>query len=249
MSSKPASITPELLLKHGDLNLKINKDSQISGDETIDKSQSDFKREMLFYRQAQTTVIEGIKLLQTKYGLKTSRPEDYFAEMAKSDDHMTKVRQRLQTKQNSIEDSEKAKKLRELKKYGKKVQQEVHLKRQAEKRDMLQKIQNFKKGSGESIDFLDDENFGDGENKKKKGAAKNSTSNNKPSKLTKKQKYKNARYGYGGQKKRSKYNDSESAANMSSFSARKHGRPKLAGKKGSAKRPGKSVRQKNKSRK
>ena len=42
------------------------------------------------YRQAQATVLQGVSKLH-KLGIKTKRPEDYFAEMAKSDDHMKKV--------------------------------------------------------------------------------------------------------------------------------------------------------------
>lgn len=226
--------------------MKVNRKGEVAADDsTGDRAQHDFKREMLFYRQAQTTVIEGLKRIQTKYGIKqTARPSDYFAEMVKSDDHMQKVRERLQTKQNSIEASEKAKKLRELKKYGKKVQQEVQLKRQQEKKDMLQKIQNYKKGKESTLDFLDDED--DSKSKGKKKPAANQQNGKKPLKnSTKKQKYKEARYGYGGQKKRSKYNSAESAANISGFSAKKHGRPKVDGKKG---RPGKSQRQKIKQR-
>ena len=243
--SEPAKVTPDLQRQYGDLDLKLNRNGEMSGEgATTDGAQHDFKREMLFYRQAQTTVIEGIKRIQTKYGIKqTARPTDYFAEMIKSDDHMQKVRERLQTKQNSIEASEKAKKLRELKKYGKKVQQEVQLKRQQEKKDTLQKIQNYRKGKESSLDFLDEE----ADSKGKKKPAKNQQTNQKQMKKggTKKQKYKEARYGYGGQKKRSKYNSAESSANMSGFSAKKHGRPNLGQKNG---RPGKTQRQKIKQR-
>lgn len=238
--SKPAPISQEMIQQYGDLNLKLNRFGETSGEELAgDSAQHDFKREMLFYRQAQTTVMEATKKLRSNYGFKQIlRPDDYFAEMAKSDVHMKKVRERLQAKQNSIEASEKAKKLRELKKYGKKVQQEVQLKRQKEKKELLQKIQNYKKGKEESLDFLDD----DGSNKKPTATRQ---PQRKQAKQTKKQKYKEARYGYGGQKKRSKYNSSESAANVSSFSVRKHGRPKLNGKKG-GNRPGKARRQKMK---
>ena len=43
------------------------------------------------YRQAQASVLEGITRLQ-KLDIPTKRPDDYFAEMAKSDNHMKKVR-------------------------------------------------------------------------------------------------------------------------------------------------------------
>lgn len=42
------------------------------------------------YRQAQATVLQALPLLN-KHGIATKRPEDYFAEMAKSDQHMQKV--------------------------------------------------------------------------------------------------------------------------------------------------------------
>ena len=51
----------------------------------------------------------------------TQRPDDYYAEMIKTDDHMRKVRQNLLSRQKMLEQKEKARKMRELKKYGKKV--------------------------------------------------------------------------------------------------------------------------------
>lgn len=56
------------------------------GDRIVD----DLQRETLFYRQAQSAIIEGLARLKT-LGVPTKRPEDYFAQMAKSDDHMLKV--------------------------------------------------------------------------------------------------------------------------------------------------------------
>lgn len=103
------------------------------------------------YRQAQATVLQALPLLN-KYGISTKRPDDYFAEMAKSDQQMQKVsgfheerlvgtymfvqksqqahlniffllqiRKKLISKQMILERSEKAKKLREQRKFGKKV--------------------------------------------------------------------------------------------------------------------------------
>ncbi|KAH9393664.1 putative rRNA-processing protein EBP2, partial [Tyrophagus putrescentiae] len=252
LTNEPAKVTPDLQRQYGDIELKRNRDGEVVGE--ADPAQHDFKREMLFYRQAQATVIEGIKRLHTAYGIKqTARPADYFAEMVKSDEQMQKVRERLQAKQNSIEASEKAKKQRDLKKYGKKVQQEVQLKRQAEKREMLTKIQNYKKGKEGNLDFLDDEATASGK-KKPAGKGQQQQANKPAHKKNKKQQYKEARYGYGGQKKRSKYNTADSAANISGFSAKKHGRPKIGGaggkkkKTGGANRPGKSKRQNMKQR-
>ena len=45
---------------------------------------------MVFYEQAKQASIDAIIKLK-KQGCMTSRPTDYFAEMAKKDDHMKKV--------------------------------------------------------------------------------------------------------------------------------------------------------------
>ena len=45
---------------------------------------------VISYRQAQTTVLKGVPLLQ-EHNVPTQRPDDYFAEMLKSDQHMNKV--------------------------------------------------------------------------------------------------------------------------------------------------------------
>ena len=41
-------------------------------------------------KQAQAAAIEGVRRLQ-ELGVPTKRPDDYYAEMAKSDQHMQKV--------------------------------------------------------------------------------------------------------------------------------------------------------------
>ncbi|ELU03588.1 hypothetical protein CAPTEDRAFT_17805 [Capitella teleta] len=170
----------------------------------------DFKREMLFYRQAQAAVLEALPRLKSM-GVATLRPTDYFAQMAKSDDHMKKVKRKLLSKQAAMERSEKMKKMRELKKFGKKVQHEVTLKRHKEKRDMMEAVKKFRKGKTDKLDILDDDN--------KKHKSKNPG---------RKRQVKNQKFGFGGQKKRSKYNTAESSADTGGL--------KGAGKKGSGKK-------------
>merc|ERR1712203_944353 len=82
------------------------------------------------------------------------RPDDYFAQMAKTDTHMNKIREKLVSKQATEDRLEKVRKLRELKKFGKKVQQEVTIKRAKEKREMLDQVKKFRKGQGGNLDFL-----------------------------------------------------------------------------------------------
>merc|ERR1719220_2317799 len=97
--------------------------------------------------------------------VRTRRPDDYFAQMAKSDDHMNKIREKLLVKEQGQQRAEKVAILRELKKFGKKVQTEVQLKRQKEKKDMMDEMKKIRKGQGGNLDFLDD--GGDAGGKKK----------------------------------------------------------------------------------
>ncbi|OCT84880.1 hypothetical protein XELAEV_18023040mg [Xenopus laevis] len=117
-------------------------------------AEDDFQREMCFYRQAQAAVLYSLPRLR-KLKVATKRPDDYFAEMAKTDQHMQKIRHKLQLKQASMEKSEKAKQLRALRKYGKKVQVEVLQKRQKEKSAMMTQIKKYQKGLSDKLDFLE----------------------------------------------------------------------------------------------
>ena len=91
---KLAPLAPELALKEEEHERKRQKNMKIAGVSAIeyesDSIHNDFKRELVFYRQAQATVLEVLPRLQSM-GVPTKRPEDYFAQMAKSDDHMNKV--------------------------------------------------------------------------------------------------------------------------------------------------------------
>ena len=97
----------------------------------------------------------------------TKRPDDYFAQMAKSDEHMQKIRQKLLSKQEVQEKVEKVKKLRELKKYGKKVQVEVQQNRLKEKKQLMENVKKFRKGKTDNLDFLEDMTGKGGSEKKR----------------------------------------------------------------------------------
>ena len=103
MKEKLSSITLKLdWLERLDLTTKLEPivDGILTGKEPIepkykvetpgDKIVDDLQRETLFYRQAQSAIIEGLSRLKV-LGVPTRRPDDYFAQMAKSDDHMLKV--------------------------------------------------------------------------------------------------------------------------------------------------------------
>lgn len=71
-------------------NFQVLKQAKVTAGIEKDAVHNDFKRELLFYRQAQAAVLEAIPRLKSM-GIKTKRPEDYFAQMAKTDEHMQKV--------------------------------------------------------------------------------------------------------------------------------------------------------------
>lgn len=204
----------------------------------------DFQREMFFYRQAQATVMEALPLLN-KHGVATKRPDDYFAEMAKSDQHMQKIRKKLISKQMVIERSEKAKKLREQRKFGKKVQIEVIQKRQKEKKAMMSAVKKYQKGMTDKLDFLEGDKSADSSQGNKKASNKKGPNA--------KRKFKDQKFGFGGKKSGKKWNTKESYNDVSGFRASvAHGKGGKGGKKGKGgkqnKRPGKSVRRKMKAR-
>ncbi|NXT69149.1 EBP2 protein, partial [Chaetops frenatus] len=211
--------------------------------------ENDFQREMSFYRQAQAAVLEALPRLQ-KLQVPTRRPDDYFAEMAKSDQQMQKIRQKLKSKQEAMERSEKAKQLRAMRKYGKKVQVEILQRRQKEKKNMLNAVKKYQKGLSDKLDFLDEEQTSSQGNKK--GSASQRTKKGPNAK----RRYKNQKFGFGGKKKGSKWNTKESFNDVSSFQSKvahnkgpgKGGRGGKGGKKALNKRPGKRARQKMKNR-
>ncbi|VDD83137.1 unnamed protein product [Mesocestoides corti] len=175
----------------------------------------DFKREALFYRVAQAAVLEALPRLH-ELGIPTKRPSDYFAEMIKSDAHMTKVREHLVVNKKRLELRERARQLREQRKFGKQQQKEILEARRLEKKKHMEALKAAKKSPGESslpllskclrffrglsLDLafrLEWFNylfvFG---------------------RINHKRVYKNHKYGFGGQKKRSKRNDSLSIRSM-----------------------------------
>lgn len=84
------------------------------------------------------------------------RPEDYFAEMLKTDEHMLRVKDKLLGEKARVEKSNEARKMRENKKFSKKVQQEKLASREKQKKEDLDAIKKWRKqhgGEGEEFDM------------------------------------------------------------------------------------------------
>lgn len=234
--NEEAALAPELaaqLLAHEqkrENELKNNKKlTQFKPSE--DPILNDFKREMTFYRQAQATILDAIPKLKA-LGLPTKRPDDYFAEMAKSDEHMQKIREHLMQKQQQQQRSERVKQLRQQKREGKMLQIQTKLQRQQEKKEMLDQVKKYRKGVSKDLDFLD--------SKKTKAISRKSLE---------KRKLKNKKFGFGGKKKGSKLNTKESAADISEYKRSNPFKGQTKGGKSKKNRPGKNRRIKSKNRK
>ncbi len=74
-----------------------------------------------------------------------SRPNDYFAEMVKSDEHMGKVKQKITEEATNKKAATEARKQRDLKKFGKQVQIAKLQERDKAKRETLGKIDLLKR--------------------------------------------------------------------------------------------------------
>lgn len=195
----------------------------------------DFKREACFYRQAQAAVVEALPRLKLLC-VHIQRPNDYFAEMVKGDDHMRRIREHLLSQQKAMEQAEKTRKQRELKKFGKKVQQNVLERRRQEKRQTLDAVKQFRRDRSKRPDFLgggDDDDF--------------PVTNSGPAGKNKKRQMKESRFGFGGKKRLTKSNTA-SSTDEGKFSLRHNGKLPAGirkGNKGKGKnaRAGKSHRQ------
>lgn len=117
----------------------------------------DPKREEAFIQQALLSVSRGLSLLEAA-GVPWRRPDDYYAEMYKSDTHMNDVRQAMEASKSRIEAQAHRRAMKDQKKYGKEVQAEVLRQRAKYKRDMQDRISDWKrkkKGNGALRDFLE----------------------------------------------------------------------------------------------
>lgn len=112
----------------------------------IEDISDDLQRELQLYSQSLEAANKARALLKAE-GLPFSRPKDYFAEMVKDDGHMEKVKAKLVEEATAKKASAEARKLRDLKKFGKQVQVAKQQERQKEKRETLEKIKALKKST------------------------------------------------------------------------------------------------------
>lgn len=185
-----------------------------------------------------------------------ARPNDYFAEMIKSDSQMNRIRQHLLEKAFTVQKSEEARHKRESAKYAKEVAVQRKVERQEQKKRNMDQldamVKKRKRNANNEVDpFGDDfeveiDNELGVEDKKAKrnqrfaGGGKNA-----------KRRAKDSKFGFGGKanNRLAKQNDSKSTWDPASFSLKKNKTPFAGGaggggSGGAKKRPGKSIRSK-----
>lgn len=177
---------------------------------------------MAFYKLA-LEAVPAARKLANKFGIPFSRPNDYYAEMVKSDEHMERVRTKLVEEAQGIKKSEEAKKQRELKKYGKQIQHENLKAREQDKKSFADRVAGIKrkrKDGAEIGDEGDDDEFGIGledDDAPRGGRGASGRGRGAGGKPKMPRSARDAKYSLGGSSRRAKQNDRESANDFSSF--------------------------------
>jgi len=110
----------------------------------LDDTHDDLQREVAFYNLALATVKHGehtLKEMNEPY----RRPDDYFAEMLKTDKHMTKIKDKLIFEQRKISAFEERKNMQDSKKMAKQVEAERLKQRKEEKEQNIQSVKKWQK--------------------------------------------------------------------------------------------------------
>jgi len=118
--------------------------------DAIPSIDDDLVRELAFMNQSLEAARRARTLLR-KEGVPFTRPTDYFAETVRSDETMDKVKAKLVEDATAKKASAEARKMRDLKKFGKQVQVAKQQERAKQKRDALEKINELKKSMFSSL--------------------------------------------------------------------------------------------------
>ncbi|PNP38146.1 hypothetical protein TGAM01_v207902 [Trichoderma gamsii] len=207
--------------------------------ESIPDVSDDLQRELAFYSQCLEAVRLGRSRLISE-GVPFSRPKDYFAEMVKEDAHMDKIKAKLVEEASNKKAAAEARKLRDLKKFGKQVQVSKLQERQKAKRETLDKIKTLKRkrqehnsdvGTKEADIFDVSVDNEIAKHSQRSGSTRQQSGAHAPN--AKRQK-KNEKFGFGGKKRHAKSGDAVSSGDLSRFNVKRM--------KSKASRPGKSRR-------
>lgn len=187
----------------------------------------DLKREVAFYDLALAAVLKA----RTKFkevDIPFARPDDFYAEMVKTDDHMGKVKDRLIYESKKIEAFEQRKNNKEHKLRAKEAQSNKVAAKSKAKKDHMTAVSDWAKNAAANrvsgrLQEDDDEYMSKAFNKKRVSADR--------------------KYGHGGKKSRFRSNDKATLNDMSAYNPRGNFKGGMKGKGGSgANRTGKRAR-------
>ncbi|TDH73758.1 hypothetical protein CCR75_003628 [Bremia lactucae] len=218
----------------------------------LESVHDDLKREVAFYNHTLASVRLAKERLQ-KEGVAYKRPNDYFAEMLKSDAHMAKVKDKLIYEAKKITAVEERKKSQAHRKVAKEVQAEKIKERNQQKKDTLEAVKQWKKRKGNDkrgrYKDDDDTELDSIVGGKRKHVGGRDGSSKKP-RVNKTREAKDAKFGFGGKRRHAKSNTKESTNNLSSFPGAMKSRMKSQATAKGGQRAGKAQRanQRNKSR-
>merc|ERR1712176_1201957 len=142
-----------------------------------------------------------------------TRPDDFYAEMLRTDSTMFKVRERATEEQRRIRIVEERKKHQAAKKFAKKAKSKKLEARAEEKRKTLEGINDWQKQSKRDKRNVDEQDLEDILNRSsvregmKEGRDAESGGKRGPPKKSKKREAIDKKFGFGGKKKRKKQND------------------------------------------
>jgi len=209
----------------------------------------DLKVELAFYGQALAAVTAARGELD-RIGVPHRRPDDYLAEMLKSDVHMAKIRNKLVVEAKHAKESERKQREKNSQAFSKELRTAKMSEKAQDKRKALDNIKSWRKKSRDSRPELSTEKDLDSvlHGDKKSG-------DKRPAEKSDRRKGKDKKYGHGGVPRRiAKENDKKSARDMRDFSVKRMkstlppgfaNAKRSSGGKGSS-RPGKWARSKGK---
>ena len=184
--------------------MALSGERGVAGPEDVN---DDLKRETYFYEQALASAIVAARRLRD-LGVSVRRPDDFYAEMVKSDEHKKRVRAELVFERTAQETKEERRKAREQKRYGKQVQAEKLKERTLAKKESIKSLDKWRKrrkqegfaddGAAGAPDGFDDER-GDGTKKRRGGGGGGQHGGSTPE-SRKKKSFKEEKFGFGDER-------------------------------------------------
>jgi len=179
----------------------------VDEEDTMVDIHDDLKREVAFY----DTALEAVHLARgecERAGIPFTRPDDFFAEMIKTDEHMAKIKDRLIFETKKIEAVQRRKSNKEQTVMAKERRAHRLSEKAKQKKDHMKDVQEWKRDAergrgklgGRVVDVEEEEERLRGVGKKRAAADR--------------------RYGFGGKRGRFKQNDAKTLNDMSGFKAR-----------------------------